>query len=97
MALLEGRRCCWLAQKKQGYERMKKKIIVILSTFILSLFIITLYLLVQSDSNQAHSVEDETSSESNLTTNSHNTSNNSTGKSVSVSIPLKKPPFIKDE
>ena len=76
---------------------MKKRIILILSASILSLCILALYFLVQSDANQAHAVEDNTNIENIVTTNNQNISNNSTEKSASVSIPLKKPPFIKDE
>lgn len=76
---------------------MNKQIILILLVFILSFSLITLYLMVLSEANQAYALENNTSSKSNLTTNIQNISNNSTEKSASVSIPLKKPQFIKDE
>ena len=76
---------------------MKKQQIFISLVFILLLGILSLYFLFPSDANNVQAVEDNMSSGSNMMNNSKNMSNNTTEKSVSISIPLKKPPFIKDE
>jgi len=77
-------------------ESMKKQQIFISLVFIILLGILSLYFLFPSDANDVHAVEDNMSSGSNIMNNSKNMSNNTTEKSVSISIPLKKPPFIKD-